>query len=202
MQIASVAELNAVLRLAAKAASPPWKYLAQQAGIPRSQLYRLTNPEKPTLPRDPRDVRALLEACSAPNDQVVRILEQWHELDVKRHHLPAQAEPDDVAGIGTAAALSDANGEPVASAAVDDEAAGNGGYVATGVARDQQQPDVAERLTWLELAMLPVLAVGVTGVLAGTGGLTSGWALMIVLFLAVISAMAACLRCSKFMRRR
>jgi hypothetical protein len=144
----------------------------------------------------------LLEACSVPSDQVVRILEQWHELDVNRHQVPAPAKPDDVAG--TAEAPLDANGESVAvdSAAAGDDVAGYSGDVAVDAAPDLQVSDDAEGFTWLELAVVPVLGVGVAGVLAGIGVLTPGWALAIVLFIAVVSAIAVCRRWNGFARGR
>jgi hypothetical protein len=181
LRIKAVAELNTTLLLAAKGADPPKKYLAEQAGITRSQLYRFTDPNKPTLPRDPQDVRALLEACSVPNEQVVQILECWTELDASRYR-PADSSGDAAIVSETGPATLEEGGtrtEPLSAGAEEDD-------VVLGTVPDDRCTCTVSVPPW---AALTVISIGVLSVLVLFGAIPPVSVVAIVLIIAVALVM-------------
>jgi hypothetical protein len=54
--------------------------ISRQSRIQRSQIYLLTNPERQTLPRDSRQLAALMTTCGMPREQAETVLKRWHQL--------------------------------------------------------------------------------------------------------------------------
>lgn len=96
LRITATADFTGMLLSAVEASGLPKKYVAEQAGLSRSQLYRLIDTNKAPLPRQPQQIRALLEVCFLPEKQVTHILEQWHELNLNRYRAPLPPKPDAV----------------------------------------------------------------------------------------------------------
>jgi hypothetical protein len=81
LQITNRVELATVLLKLQEMSGLPKLQLAIQAGIPRSQLYNLIDPDRHARPRNRDQLYAFLRTCSLSERQTEHVLRQWEQLD-------------------------------------------------------------------------------------------------------------------------
>ncbi|MGW5703842.1 hypothetical protein [Amycolatopsis japonica] len=171
MRIVTAQDLAETLAHAVDASGIPKKHLAEQAGLSRGHMYRLTSPDKKALPRKASQIRALLETCAVPEKQVVEILEQWHVLHLHRYRSPDTTSTADLVD-------EPANPDPIedtASAAADKPS-------------DRTMPSsTASRHHVLGYAA-STLTIGIMCACVALGWVSASWGVMIVLLIAITTA--------------